>query len=247
MSFVAAAVGVVGAVGGAYIASRGAQNAANTQAAAANRATDTQLQMFNTQNEQQAPYRQAGYTALGQIGAQSGDGGYFNHQFTADDLNTNLAPNFEFMRDIGSKGVSNMANAMGGLGGNSLAEISKWNTGFAQNAYQQAFQNYQDQRTSIFNRLASIAGLGQTAASNSATGASTFAGNIAGSQMGAGNALAAGTVGSANAISGGINNAMGWYQLNNLLNRNATVAVPGQVPLISDPTYTPIYNFPGVE
>lgn len=247
MTWIAVAV-VGGSLISGAISAHSASSAAQTQADAANKATDTQLQMFNTQNAQQAPYRQAGYTALGQIGAQSSDpNSYFNHQFSADDLNTNLAPNFDFMRSIGSGAVSNMANAMGGLGGNSLAEISKWNTGFAQNAYQQAFQNYQDQRTGIFNRLASIAGLGQTAASNSSTGASTFANGIAGSQMGAGNALAAGQVGVGNAISGGINNAMGWYQLNNLLHPNTSVSVPGQVSTIPDPSYTPIYNFPGVD
>lgn len=242
MSFIAAAIiGGVAAIGGAYIASSGARSAANTQTNAANRATDTQLDMFNTVNDQQKPYREAGYTALGQIGAQSGADGYFNHQFNRDDLNANLAPNFDFMREIGSGAVTNMANSMGGLGGNSLAEISKWNTGFAQQGYQQAYQNYTNNQTNIFNRLASIAGLGQTAGANATTGASTFAGNIAGSQMGAGNAAAAGQVGSANAIAGGLNNAASWYSLSRMY-PSSSVSVPGQMAPLSQGTYTPIYG-----
>jgi hypothetical protein len=237
--FVAGAA--VSLIGGAMSADA-SRSAAHTQADAANRATDTQLEMFNKQNEQQRPYREAGYTALGDIMSRFGAGGEFGKAPTREDIMGHLAPNIDFAREMGSGAVTNMANAMGGLGGNSLAEISRWNTGFASDAYQRAFENYNTNQTNIFNRLASIAGLGQTAGSNSATGASTFAGNIAGSQMGAGNALAAGRVGSANAWSGAANNAMGWYQLNNLMNNNSGVAVPGQMQPIAQGSYTPIWE-----
>jgi hypothetical protein len=221
MSWVAVAIAGAGVVGAA-VGSRASRSAASTQADAANRATDTQLDIFNKQNDQQAPWRAAGETALGEIGKGFGPGGYFNHQFGADDLKANLAPNYDFMRDQGIGATTNMANAMGGLGGNSLAEIAKFTTGYAGNAYQQAYQNYTANQTNIFNRLASIAGLGQTAGSNQNTGASTFAGNIAGAQMGAGNALAAGQVGSANALTGALNNGMGWYQLSRFMPNSST-------------------------
>lgn len=243
MTWIAVAVGAVAAIGGAAISSDASRRASHTQADAANRATDTQSQMFYTQNDQQKPFREAGYTSLSELLKGFGDGGYFNHQFGADDLKANLAPNYEFMRDQGIGATTNAANAMGGLGGNSLAEIAKFTTGYAGNAYQQAYQNYTANQTNIFNRLASIAGLGQTAGSNQNTGASSFASGIAGSQMGAGNALAAGSVGSANAWSGGINNAMGWYQLNNLMNRGGgSVSVPGQMTPLTEPSYTPVYQ-----
>ena len=208
MSWLGSAVigsAVIGA-GSSLIAGRQQQNAAN-------RATDTQLQMFNQTREDQAPYREAGVTALGDIASRSD---FFNHQFSPEDLKTNLAPNYEFMRKQGEGGIANMANAMGGLGGNSLTAISKWNNDYAQNAYQQAFQNYSSQRTDIFNRLASIAGIGQTASSAGATGAPSFAGGIANTITGAGNAGAAGTVGAANAVTGAANNFVGWNYLNRL-------------------------------
>src|SRR6185369_2172550 len=131
-----------------------------------------------------------------------GDGGYYSHQFGPEDLKTNLAPNYEFMRKQGSDAATNLANAAGGIGGNTIQAISKWNQDYAQNAYQQAFQNYNSQRTDIFNRLASISGLGQTAGSAAATGAPQFAAGIAGTITGAGNANAAGLVGAGNAITG---------------------------------------------
>jgi hypothetical protein len=218
MSFIAAAIiGGAAALGGGYLASRGASSAANTQADAANRASDTQLQMFNTVNDQQRPYREAGYTSLGDIMSRFGAGGQFGRAPTREEIMGNLAPNFDFARETGSGAVTNMANAMGGLGGNSLAEISRWNTGFAGDQYQRAFENYNTNQTNIFNRLASIAGLGQTAGSNSTTGASTFGGNIANAQMGAGNALAAGQVGAANAWGGALNNAGSWYALSRFM------------------------------
>ena len=220
----AAAILGAGAIS-AGVGAAASRSAANTQANAANRATDTQAQMFERTREDQRPWREAGGTSLGSImggfglgDASGGVGsGYFSHQFGPEDLERGLAPNFEFMRDIGSKSVQSAANAMGGLGGNSLTEIMKWNQGFAQNAYQQAFNNYTSNQTNIFNRLASIAGLGQTAGANAATGGSQYAQGIAGSIQGAGNAQAAGRMGVANALGGGLNNAASWYYLNNLM------------------------------
>lgn len=209
MTWMIAAVigsGVVGAVASGV--------AGHQQANAANNATNANVSMFNTVNEQQKPWREAGMTALNQIGSQSD---YFNHQFNRDDLNANLSPNYDFMKEQGQGAVANMSNAMGGLGGNSLTAISKWTQDYAQNAYQQAFNNYSTQRNDIFSRLASIAGLGQAAGSNSATGASTFGANIAGSMMGAGNANAAGVMGIGNSLGSIGSNMMGWTTLNRLL------------------------------
>ena len=56
-------------LGSSLIGANSANNAAQTQANAAGQATQAQLDMFNTQNQQQAPYRQTGYNALNQIGA----------------------------------------------------------------------------------------------------------------------------------------------------------------------------------
>ena len=223
MSWIGVAV-IGGSLVSGLLGSHAATNAANTQAGAANNATATQLQMFNTQNQQQAPWRQAGQNALGAIsggfglGPSSGgvDSGYFNHQFNASDLNANLAPNYAFMLNQGQEANINYMNRFGG-GGNVAQGLNTFSQNYAQNAYQQAFANYTSNQTNIYTRLASIAGLGQTAGSNQTTGASQFASGIAGTTVGAGNALAAGQVGSANAISGSLNNAMGWYSLSNML------------------------------
>lgn len=175
--------------------------------------------MFNTINAQQAPWRQAGATALGDISAMKPQ---FTHSFTADDLKTNLAPNYQFQLDQGLGAVKNASNLQTGmLSGNTLKGINDYAQNYAGGAYQQAFNNYNAQQTNIFNRLSNIAGLGQTANQTTSQAGTAAAGQISNSLMSAGAAQAAGQVGSANALTGGANNAMGWYSLNNLMNRNS--------------------------
>lgn len=225
MTWVAVAVGGASLIG-SMMASNASQSAADTQAGAANNATATQLQMFNTINSQQAPWRQAGQTALSDLMGGAGLGpqvntpsGSLTHTFTTADLNSNLAPNYQFQLQQGLGAVQNQANAAGGLvGGNSLKAINDYAQNFAGNAYQQAFNNYTANQSNIFNRLSNIAGLGQTANQTTAQAGVQTAANAGNAQMAAGAAQAAGKVGSANAITGGLGNVAGWYQLSNLMN-----------------------------
>ena len=198
-------------LGGAFSA-HAANSAANTQANAANNATAAQEQMFEETRSDQAPWREAGKTALGSIAGMSD---FFNHQFNAKDLNDNLAPNYAFMRDQGVTAATNASNLYS-PGGNTVKAATDYAENYAGNAYEQAFQNYSANQTNIFNRLAAIAGLGQTAGSASTTGAPSFASGIANSTIGAGNARAAGTVGTANAISGTLGNLGSWYALSQM-------------------------------
>lgn len=267
MSFIAAAIIGGGALAGGIISAAGAHSAANAQAGAANSATAAQLQMYNQTRNDQAPWRQAGQTALGAImggfglpgsgtgttstgatggtgnaldrggssmvpgapGASGGAGdssggvplGYFSHQFDANDLTANLAPNYGFMLGQGQGAVTNLANVTGGLSGNTFKALNDYTQNYASGAYQQAYTNYTANQTNIFNRLASISGLGQTASSNAATGGSTYAGGIAGTMQGAGNAQAAGIVGQANAGSSAIGSIANYYAAQNLANINS--------------------------
>lgn len=149
--------------------------------------------------------------------------GQFAHSFNANDLATNLDPSYNFRRDQALGALANQLNVKGGaVSGNTLKGIMDYANNLATTGYQQAFENYQTNQTNIYNRLASIAGLGQTAGSNSSTGASTFGANVGNAQMNAGAAAAAGQVGQANAIAGGLNNAAGWYTLNQLSKPSST-------------------------
>jgi hypothetical protein len=213
MTFAAIAIGVGTAAAG-YLGSQAASGAAQTQANAQNQATQAQEAMFNKQFAAGSAWRQAGRTALGQIGSLQP---YFNSQFNASDLNSQLAPNYTFQLNQGLGAMKNAENLGGGvLSGDTLRSLNNYAQNYAGNAYQQAFNNYTANQQNIYNRLAGIAGLGQQSSTAAATGSPSFSQGIAGTIAGAGTALAGGQVGSANAITGALNNGMGWYMLNNL-------------------------------
>ena len=213
-------------IGSSLLGANAAQNAAKIQAAAAQGQQQLQGQIFNTQNAQLAPARATGYGALNQIG-QLGSGqytqfdangnpigtgvgsGYLTNQFSNKDLNANLAPNYAFQLGQGQQALANQQNATGGLvGGNTLKAMQDYTQNFAGNAYQNAYNNYQTQRGNIYNTLASIAGLGQTAQGQSADLATNYGTNTAKLATGAAAAQAAGLVGAANNYSSGLSNAV---------------------------------------
>lgn len=218
MTFAAVAIGV-GAVAAGYLASQGAQGAAQTQANAMNQATQAQEQMYNQQLGLNAPYRSAGQKDLQAIQGGLGTGpavggvpsGYFTHQFNASDLNANLAPNWKFQLQQGLGAMKNAENLSGGLlSGNALRSLNNYAQNFSGNAYQQAYDNYTNNQANIYNRLAGIANMGMQSGMANATGSPQYAQGISSTIQGAGTALGAGQAASANAMSGaaqGVGNA----------------------------------------
>ena len=244
MSWVAAAIGGSALLGlyGANKSANAAENAAQMQANAATAAAELQNEQFNTINQQQAPQRAAGYNALNQLG-QLGSGtyqqydangnvigtgqgsGYLTRQFGDQDLNSNLAPNYNFQLQQG-QGATNALNNVAGGGGNAAQGLEQFTQNFAGNAYQNAFTNFNNQRSNIYNTLAGIAGIGQ--AGQSATNAAgTNATNAIGQLgVGAASALGQGQVGAANAYSGAINNVGNNLTLWSLLGNKTPSVTP---------------------
>jgi len=238
MTWVAAAIGG-SAILNLYSANKtasAATNAANLQAQAAQQASALQQQNFNTINQEQAPQRAAGYGALNQLGALgsgtyqkydvngnpsgSGEGtGYLTRQFGDQDLNANLAPNYAFQLQQG-QGATNAINNVGGGGGNAAQGLQQFTQNFAGNAYQDAFNNFNTQRSNIYNTLAGIAGIGQTGQSQVNAAGSNAA--TAQGQLGvdAASALGQGQVGAAQAYGGAINQLGSSATLWSLLNQN---------------------------
>lgn len=219
---------------------------ANAQAEAAKQAAANQMAMFNTINQQYAPQRGAGYQALNQIrsmlpgqyqqydetgkpiGMATGTD-YLTRQFTPQDLQAGLAPNYQFMLGQGQQQAQRQANLAGGaIGGNALRALQDYTQNYAGNAYQNAFQNFQNQRTGIYNTLAGIAGLGQQA--QTATGQAGQAATTAQGQLGVGSAAAqaAGLTGAANAVSGGLQNYQNAQILQAILAQNQNIAQQNQ-------------------
>lgn len=128
-------------------------------------------------------------------------------------------PGYDWRMQQGQDAVEASAAARGGaLGGRALKELTRYGQGFASNEYQNAYNRFNTDQTNRFNRLATLAGVGQTS-SNVLANASANTGNALGSNaLQAGNAQAAGIVGSTNAIASGANTLGNWWMQQNAMN-----------------------------
>lgn len=222
--FVAGAI-VVGSVVTGSMAAKAQGKAAQTQADAAARAQDQLLAAGEEASKGYAPYTEAGKTALTDIAANKD---YFQRQFNNQDLNSGLAPGYDFRLGQGQRANMMASNATGGMvGGNALKSLQDYSQNFASGEYANAFNQFQTQRTNIYNQLSDIAKIGltgQQGAGNALIGTGT---NIASITSGLGNAQAASQIGQANAIGGavqGATNAASYYGMNNMNNPAAMQA-----------------------
>jgi hypothetical protein len=230
---------VSGLIGG-----NAAKKAAQTQADAATRAAQMQQDMFNTVNAQGAPYRAQGYNALNQIGSmlpgqytqydasgkpigQATGSGYLTQQFGPEQFAAGMDPGYAFRLQQGQMANQRASNLAGGLiGGNALRGMQDYSQGMASQEYGNAFNRFQTQRSNIYNTLAGIAGIGQTAQGQANQMAQNNA--TAQGQLGVGSAAAqaAGQIGQANAYGGAATGAGNAYLLSQLLKQNQGVAAP---------------------
>ena len=211
---ITAAVVVGSTVVGGMMQGDAARSAANTQADAQRQAQAQILAAGREGAQQYDPYIKLGQTGTNALNANIP---YLTSQFSNADLNSQLAPNYQFGLQQGQGTTNAAANASGGMmSGNALQGLNQFNQNYAQNAYQQAFNNYQAQQTNIYNRLAGISGIGlqgATGAANALIGTGTNVGNLT---TGIGNAQAAGTIGQANAYGNTLQNVGNLAFLNSL-------------------------------
>lgn len=197
MTWVAAAVitsAVVGYAGASKQASA-AKSAAAGQAEASTYAADIQKEMFDVINEQQKPYREAGYGALTRI------------QDLLPSLTTPVSaqeiqnlPGFKFAIDQGIGATRQNVN-VGGGGSNVDRAAQKFAIDYTTGT---AMPQVLQQRRDIYNTLAGIAGIGQNAQSQTNQAAMTTGTNIGQAAIGGATALGAGQIGAANAYASGM-------------------------------------------
>jgi hypothetical protein len=239
MAFVAVAIGAgaVAGIGGAMISSSGAQNAAQIQADAANRAADLQYQEYQQQQANQKPYLEAGYGALSQMSDP-----YFQQNFTGQGMMED-DPGYQFRLNQGLSSLQNSAAARGGLmSGNTGQALTQYGQDYASNEYQNAYNRFTNNQSQRFNRLASIAGLGQTANGQIGQAGENMANNVGQDMMGAANAGGAASIAGANAYGGALsgigNNIMSGAMYNRLAPPRTTpqtgMVDPGAMQTASD-------------
>lgn len=215
--------GVATAIGGAAVLGYvGSQMAAGKQADAADNATNAQQAQYNQTRSDQMPYTQAGYTALAGMQDPS-----FKKPFTMSDFQTD--PGYNFTLSQGEQAINRAASANGGLvSGGTLKALDQFNQNTASSQYQSAYERYNNNQTNAFNRLASVAGLGQTANGQTATAGMNAANNIGQNMIGAGNAQASGIMGGANAIAGGAGQWTNYNMMNKYMDKFGQQAPPQQ-------------------
>ena len=162
-------------IGGSQSA-RAAKSAANTSAAASDRASDLQREMFERNIELQAPFREAGVNALNKLTPLATEYTPFGmEQFQQD-------PGYGFRMSEGMKALDRSAAARGGLiSGAAMKAASRFGQEMGSQEYQNAFNRYQTERSARLNPLQSLAGVGQTSANTLGAAGTQFAntmGNI---------------------------------------------------------------------
>lgn len=213
MSGVATAI-VGSAVITSYIGSQAAKGAAQTQADAANRATDAQTAMYNNQVANQKPYLDAGTKALGEIQDNMAT---YNQPFTMSQFQAD--PGYQFTMNQGKQAIENSAAASGHMvSSQQLGNASTYAENMASNEFSNAYNRYNNNINNSYNRLASLAQLGQTGAQNVNAAGANAANNISSNVIGAGNASAAAQVGVANSINSGISSGVNGFMNYNLMN-----------------------------
>lgn len=259
------------ALGGAYLSSKAAGQAADASREGAELSAATQRYMYDTSRKDLAPWRQVGQGALNKLaslygispestGATTPDysaenfdaqkylrdnpdvaaayvdpwwhyqnaGRFENRAFplvnqpaAATPGGSNNAapdysdfynsPDYQFSFAEGNRAV-NAGLAARGLSnsGRAMKELTRYGQGAASTQ----LGNYR-------NALASLAGVGQTATTNTAQLGSMAATNIGNSQQNAADARASGYLGQANSMNNLINQGTGLYALSNLYSRGA--------------------------
>jgi hypothetical protein len=191
-------VAVVG--GGATLASgymqgQAAKDAANTVAGGARYAADINKQMFDINNANLAPYREAGTTTLKDLLTRMPE---LTRAYTAEDFAKGIDPGYQFRLAQGQKALENQMNRGGGLiSGNALQGTQDYVQGQASQEFANAFGRNATTQTNIFNRLKGIADMGLNATGTTAdlatkTGESMGSAALVGAQaQGAGEVNAA--------------------------------------------------------
>jgi hypothetical protein len=225
MTFIASAIagaGVLGAGASIY----GSSQAAKAQKDAANQANATQLQMYNQQREDLAPYSEAGTEGLNALRSYLGVGGDtsaanyggFNQRFGMDQFTAD--PGYAFRLSEGMKGLNANAAARGGLiSGAALKAATNYGQQAGSQEYTNAFNRFMSQKEAERTGYSDLTRVGQAAAAGTAAAAGQYGTAAAQNINNAGQAQASGYVGMTNAINQGLGQGISQYQTNALINR----------------------------
>lgn len=212
-----AAIPIVAAVAGAAIGADASRSASNKQSDASRYAADMQWKMYDqtrTDNMPALGARNSGLAGLLQMLGIGGDPKAANYgslvqPFTGANLASD--PGYQFGLNQGRNAIEHSAAARGGLySGATMKALERYGQDYGGTKFGEAFQRNRQSSGDMFDRFASLAGLGQTGASQigqAGMNAATNAGNFG---IQGANAQAAGQMYGANSLGNGMNQLAAW-------------------------------------
>ena len=197
MSAVATAI-IGSAIVGGVVSNRATDKAVSAQRETTQQSNDLQKQMYDQTRTDQEPWRVAGAKSLAQLSEGTSAGGDFMRDFNAADFEAD--PGYEFRRSEGMRGIESRAAARGLLGsGSTLKDLTEYGSGLASQEYGAAYDRFNNNRSQRFNRLASVAGVGQTATNNTNAAGQRYGENVGANLTNLGNAQGAAAISKGNA------------------------------------------------
>lgn len=240
----ALAASAAATIGSSALSASAAGSAASEQGQAAQNALNNQNQVWGQVQNYFSPYVNAGNSAISNYSSQlpglanstqniQTPGTY--QSFNPSDLAA--TPGYQFTLNQGLQATQNGFSSQGlNNSGAATKGAAQYASGLASNTYNQQLQNYMQQQGQQYNQglsnanfslnqnqttanmLQNAAGLGQNAVSSlsgAGLGSAQQVNNLLTQQ---GNAAAAGTIGQANALSGGLNSLAGTASTYGILN-----------------------------
>lgn len=210
-AIIAGGIGAAGALGSAFIGANASQNASQQQVTAQQAALAQQQALYT-----QGLGVQSGYVGQAQgqlnpfIQAGQGAAGTLSNLLTPGNSAAALAqmPGYQFASQYGTMAATNALSAKTGASAGPLATaVSQYNNGLAGQQYFNTVGALQGLTNTGANAATSLGGIFGSAG-NAALGQSGVQGQLQGNTIGnIGNAQATGTLGTANALSGGLTGA----------------------------------------
>lgn len=128
-------------------------------------------------------------------------------------------PGYQFRLSEGTKALERSAAAKGmSLSGAQQKALAGYNQNFASNEYGNVYNRYNTDQNTQYNRLASMAGIGQTANNALGQAGTNYANNVSNNQMQLGAGQSAAALAGGNAWQGAINSGVNSWNNYNMWN-----------------------------
>ena len=229
MAFITGSViGAGASLIGGMMGSNAAKKAAEMQAQSAREQLALQRQMYGETVTRNQPWLNTGMGANNRLatmlgtGGNAGDADYgsLTRNFSMADYLNNQDPGYQFGLDTGMNALNAQNAATGGSqSGAAMKAAQRYGVDYGSTKYNEAFNRYTNNRSNIYNMLSGQSAAGQASANNTAAAGNAFATGGSAALGGIGAANASGYMGSANAYSSAIGNAMNNYNNLSMMNR----------------------------